>query len=814
MRDIPANVAALLSALRFQDSEREVLRKMTDSQWQDLFRRWEISRLLIPLRQRCGDQLPEWVRTQIDQNLADNAKRFERIKEAYSNFLNALGHTGAEHVVIKGFAQWPDFIEHPRFRLQSDIDVYCPPQSISRALGALYKLGYEPGDSGSVDHLPTMVSKTPWTWRGNSYDPDIPVSFELHFCFWSESSSRLRPKGLDQFWQRRVEQRLDGFAFPALAPVDNLAYSALNVLRNMLNGEMTPHLVYELARFLETNATNEQFWQTWQGLHDDSLRRLEAISFRLAFHTFACCLSEGVRKEMDRQPAAVQGWFRAFGDSLLATSSRPNKDVLWLHMSILESSHDRRAIVPILLKRLCPTQLPPAERSLNRTTEKHREHRKWLRYGFYVAERAVYHARSLPATLWHGVRLWWSTTELGGDFPTFLAVSFLFNFGMYMFFLLYNLYLLDRGFKENFLGILTGAVTLGGVAGTLPAGVLIQRLGVRRALLICMSLVSLIFVLRSTCASPVPLLVLAFLGGFVLVIWAVALSPTIAKLTTEKNRTFGFTVVFFFGIAVGILGGQVGGRLPGWLIQLSPLLTASSAKQVALLLACGIVALAIVPVSRLTLQANPVRERETYSWNPFLLRFLIPVALWSIAIGGFSPFFSAYFSRYWQMPLKQIGIVDSMSRISQLLAILAAPAVFRKVGLITGIASAQIAAAIALACLALASGTSTATVIYVGYVAFQWMSEPAIFTVLMNHLELKDRAGASALTFLVINLSQAIATVVAGASFVRFGYPAVISVTAAVGVVAASLFRRLLGKEPTLSARNGTIRRNYERVRT
>jgi MFS family permease len=816
---IPASVGAILSALRFHDGHTEILRRMTDSQWQDLFSRWEISRLLIPLRQRCGDQLPEWVRTRIDRNLADNAERFQQIKKAYWAFVGAVRDTKAEHVVIKGFAQWPDFIEHPRLRLQSDIDVYCPEQSIPHALDALYDLGYEPGDSGSVDHLPTMVSKTPWTWRGNPYDPDIPVSFELHFSFWSESFSRLRPKGLDQFWLRRIEQHLDGLDFPALAPVDNLAYSALNVLRNMLNGEMTPHLVYELARFLDANGGNEGFWRTWQELHDDSLRRLEVISFRLARHTFGCLLSERVREEIDRQPAAIQGWFQAFGDSVLGESSRPNKDVLWLHMSMLESSRDRRAILPILLKRLCPTRLPPAERSFIRTTEGHGEEsggavRKCLRYVFYVAGRAVYHARLLPTTLWHGVRLWWSTTELGRDFLAFLGVSFLFNFGMYIFFLLYNLYLLDRGFKENFLGILTSAVTLGGLAGTLPAGVLIQRLGLRRALLVCLTLVSVISALRSAFASPLPLLVLAFLDGFVLVIWAVALSPTIAGLTTEKNRTFGFTGVFFFGIAVGILGGQVGGRLPSWLIQLRPLSTASGAKQVALLLASGIIALAIVPASRLRLQSKPAREKETYSWNPFLLRFLIPVAVWSIATGGFSPFFNAYFSRYWQMPLKQIGMVDSMSRISQLLAILAAPALFKRVGLVTGIALTQVAAAIALACLAVTSGTSAASAIYVGYVAFQWMSEPAIFSLLMNHLEVADRAGASALTFLVINLSQAIASILAGTSFVHFGYPTVISATAVVGLVAASLFRRLLGKETDLSTQGDTIRSNYERVRT
>ena len=85
-----------------------------------------------------------WVRSQIDRNLADNAQRFERIKAVYCEFANALRDTGAEHLVVKGFAQSPDFVEHPRFRLQSDIDAYCPPESISRAREVLSRLGYEP----------------------------------------------------------------------------------------------------------------------------------------------------------------------------------------------------------------------------------------------------------------------------------------------------------------------------------------------------------------------------------------------------------------------------------------------------------------------------------------------------------------------------------------------------------------------------------------------------------------------------------------------------------------------------------------------
>jgi predicted MFS family arabinose efflux permease len=107
----------------------------------------------------------------------------------------------------------------------------------------------------------------------------------------------------------------------------------------------------------------------------------------------------------------------------------------------------------------------------------------------------------------------------------------------------------------------------------------------------------------------------------------------------------------------------------------------------------------------------------------------------------------------------------------------------------------QIAAALALGCLSAASGPSAAAVIFMGYTAFQWMNEPGMYSLLMNHVTPSEQTGASAMNFLVINVAQAIAAAVAGVSFVRFGYPVVLSVTAIVGLTAAFLFRLLLGKD-------------------
>jgi MFS family permease len=808
MPDVPPNIAAVLSALRFSASRPESLRTLTDSEWESLLSRWQIRRLMIPLRRTCGDALPEWVRSRIDLNLADNAQRFERIKLVYSDFANALRDTGAEHLVVKGFTHWPDFVEHPTFRLQSDLDVYCPPESSSRAREALSSLGYQPlagahgrADANLPDHLPTMVRNTGWKWRGNFYDPEMPISFEIHFRLWNEKLLRFGPKELEPFWLRRIERRLDDISFPALNPVDNLGYSALNVLRDALCGEVSVQLVYELARFLHINAENDEFWRSWRELHDDSLRGAEAVSFSLALHHFDCRLPGEVETEINRLPVATKLWFERYADSPLSSSFRENKDALWLHLSLIESRSDKRTV---LLKRLFPTRIPSLDAPYIQNPVKDRqesfaETRKRLRYIGYLTSRVSTHLRVLPSTLWHGARLWWSSKELSEDFLTFLAVWFLVNFGIYIFFFLYNLYLLDRGLRENVLGLMTSAMTLGSVAGTIPAGMLAQRVGIRNSFLVCLTTLSLVSALRLQFVSQPPLLVFAFIAGSFSAILPVALTPAIAQLTNEKSRPLGFSVVLSTGIALGILGGPVASRLPGWLMQMSASITAPRAKEAALLLACGVMAVALLPASRLRFASRPARQKRIYPRNPFIFRFLTAMAIWSFAIGGFSPFFNVYFSRYLQTPLKHLGTIYSISHISQLVAMLAAPVLFRKFGLVTGIVYTQIATAIALGCLATASGASAATMIYMGYVAFQWMSEPGILTLLMNHVAPKEQAGASSLNILVINTSQAIAAAAAGFSFVRFGYPVVLSVLSGVALSAALLFRLLLGKDSLLS---------------
>src|SRR5664279_1400761 len=222
----------LLEALQFQNARKEKLRSASDEEWNRILSDWKYVRLALPVREVAGEELPEWVRERIDQFLEDNGKRFERLKREYARVAETLATGGVEHVVLKGFTLFPGYASHPKNRPQSDIDLYCPPGMIAMAREILLGLGYSMNPHWrriSEEHLSALVPANSWKWKGNHFDPNIPISLELHFTMWNEKGSRLRAEGVEEFWSRRVNRELDGLAFPGLDAVDNLGYTSLNI---------------------------------------------------------------------------------------------------------------------------------------------------------------------------------------------------------------------------------------------------------------------------------------------------------------------------------------------------------------------------------------------------------------------------------------------------------------------------------------------------------------------------------------------------------------------------------------------------------
>lgn len=305
-----------------------------------------------------------------------------------------------DHIVLKGITHAPDFVDDIRLRAQYDLDLYVPTAGRDAARDALLALGYEPiggTEKLAMDHLPTMIRKTGWQWRGDYFDPDLPAGVEVHFQFWDAPTERIRVEGLDDFWTRRQGHRLD--------PVDMLGYAALHLTRHLLRGNVRVFHVWELARFLHTHQ-DSAFWRTWQKQHRSSMRQAEAIAFLLAKSWFACSISDEAEAEIGSLPPGAHRWFERYAWSPLESNFHPNKDELWLHMSLLNSASDRW---DVLRRRLIPASLPGPVAAIhipdNELTVGMRAKRS-ARNASYAASRAFYHSRMLFPTLVEGVR-WW-----------------------------------------------------------------------------------------------------------------------------------------------------------------------------------------------------------------------------------------------------------------------------------------------------------------------------------------------------------------------------------------------------------------------
>jgi hypothetical protein len=407
MAYIPYQLVAALAALNFQSPQPGELRSIDETGWREFLPLCDKLHLTILLRQKCAGDLPAWVRSRIDQNIRDNKERFERLKVIYFEIANALQDVGAEHLVLKGFSQYPEFVQDPSLRMQGDLDLFCPPESIWIARDALVKLRYEVMQGlvhQATDHLPAMMRKTVWQWRGDWFDPELPIGVDLHFRFWNAATTRLKLQNLDQFWQRRV-RRQQPFCFPALNPVDSLGYAALHVFHHLNMGGLNPYQVYELASFLDANSGNDSFWKLWRNWHDESLRRIEAVSFCLATEWFACRVSEEAREEINHLPPAVQEWFKDYRDSPLSGLLFPNKHALWLHLSLLRSPREK---LLVFCDTLIPVRLPTIGAAKQWSLRNH------ARFIFFAISRLTYHVCTVPKTLWEGIRWWWNNVKTAG----------------------------------------------------------------------------------------------------------------------------------------------------------------------------------------------------------------------------------------------------------------------------------------------------------------------------------------------------------------------------------------------------------------
>ena len=381
------------------------------------------------------------------------------MKATYQEAARAFRDTGLEFAVLKGFSHCPRFVSDPRHRPQGDLDLFFAEEQVEH--GVRVALGFRirahrPGDphphesSAHIDSQDGLGVARRFLRSRRS-----PVSLELHFSTLGTADGALRARrvGGSSGSGARAGKWTACASRACIRPTRS-RYAALHMLRHLLRGSLRPSHVYELAWMLHHSADASVFWNTWRELHDASLRRLEAICFALAQRWFDCRMPAAAREEIERLPApseALAGGVCAGRRS--PARFHPNKDELWLHWSLLDSASAS----------VDGAAAQAAARTTARLRGQHRTFRiaqlpgacvlrGYWRSLQYAAARLSHHVRAVPATIGSAVRWFGAGLELGADYWRFLLAEGFFDFGMFVFFFLYNLYLLRLGFQGEFPG--------------------------------------------------------------------------------------------------------------------------------------------------------------------------------------------------------------------------------------------------------------------------------------------------------------------------------------------------------------------------
>src|ERR1700743_2194438 len=96
------------------------------------------------------------------------------------------------------------------------------------------------------------------------------------------------------------------------------------------------------------------------------------------------------------------------------------------------------------------------------------------------------------ASFWRNPSAWRRQQKLSRSFWIFFSAAFFFDAGFAVYFFLFNLYLLDYRFSDRSIGLIGGALTLGTLVGTLPAGIAARRTRVKPMLIFCLVYASIL----------------------------------------------------------------------------------------------------------------------------------------------------------------------------------------------------------------------------------------------------------------------------------------------------------------------------------
>lgn len=361
----------------------------------------------------------------------------------------------------------------------------------------------------------------------------------------------------------------------------------------------------------------------------------------------------------------------------------------------------------------------------------------------------------------------------------FVLYTLLVNIGFGVFQLIYNLYLVRLGFREDFIGALTAINTVLIAIAALVFGQMVNRFGSWRCILVG-TVLTVISLLGQSLITNVPILIVfAAIGGVGQAGLIVPNMPFIIEHSSDEERADLSAVTFSIMSLSMTMGALVGGRVPEFLnliggdyIQESILNYRTTLLVGVFLAATALLPLLLIKEQRRGVTTTSGRLADS-QMIPRRVRndmivFVLVGALFSTSAAAIIPFYNVYLKDL-GASAGTIGTIFAVTGVFGALLGVCAPAMARRFGVVSVAAGARFAGVPLLVLLLFVPGLQVAFAAHIVRGVAMALAWPLDSNLIAEVLPNRQRAIVFSYRSASWNLSWAIASFAVGKLIVVTG---------------------------------------------
>jgi len=388
-------------------------------------------------------------------------------------------------------------------------------------------------------------------------------------------------------------------------------------------------------------------------------------------------------------------------------------------------------------------------------------------------------------------------------------------FSVYM--LIFNLYIVSKGYPRSFLGELQSLPNLISLFGAVPAGVLVDAIGRKRALILANVLQTLgaLGIVLSPGAGWLRMSMITF--GISQSLWMVSSAPFLMENSTEEERNVLFSAHFGLTTLVGFVGTLVGGYLPtlfGGLLSVGVESAAAYATTLGVTVALS--AVSLIPILLIEDGHRPAKTAlgSFLPWrniqNPGLaFRIFLPNIIISLGAAILIPYMNLFFKETYPISDKLLGLLFAVSAVVTGVATLASPVLAARWGRIRALVFTQLASIPFLLLIGFSGNLWVSGIAFWVRAALMNMGNPLYNAFAMEQFGERERATVSGLMGMSWNIGWTIGPFLSGymQAAPNIGFPPIFVITCSFYIVATILEKAFFQRMDDRQTRASLLRR-------